>query len=244
MQRITNPHELRAWSRAQRRQDQVVGFVPTMGALHEGHLSLVRAARDAGADKVVASIFVNPTQFAPGEDLDAYPRDLDGDLSKLTALGVDAVFLPTVDSIYPAGSQTTVTLAHLPRVLCGVDRPTHFQGVATVVSLLFHIVEPDLAVFGEKDFQQLQVIRRMVRDLWFDVRVVGAPIVREHDGLAMSSRNAYLTTEERQRALCLSSALHSAEQMALSGVVTTDEILNRMDEVMRGPMQMCSTYGS
>jgi pantoate--beta-alanine ligase len=232
MHRILEPQDVRAWSREQRKAGAIVGFVPTMGALHEGHLSLVDAARRAGAEKVVASIFVNPTQFAPGEDLDAYPRDVEGDLAKLAARGVNCVFLPSVRAMYPNGAQSSVVLDRLPRYLCGLDRPTHFTGVATVVSLLFNIVEPHIAVFGEKDFQQLQVIRQMVRDLWFDVRVVGAPIVRESDGLAMSSRNMYLDTDERHRALCLSRALDCAEQIVMSGVIQSDTILSSMYQVM------------
>ena len=213
----SNPHAVRTWSREHRAAGQTIGFVPTMGALHRGHLSLVRAARESGADRVVVSIFVNPTQFAPNEDLDAYPRDLSGDLEKLAELGVDMVFQPAPETIYPDASQTRVFLERLPNRLCGIDRPTHFTGVATVVCLLFNIVEPDVAVFGQKDFQQLMVIRQMARDLWIDVEVVGAPIVRERDGLAMSSRNMYLSEDERNRALSLSRSLREARARAAAG---------------------------
>ena len=233
MQTFSDPREVRTWSRMRRDDKQVIGFVPTMGALHEGHLSLLDTARRAGADSVVASIFVNPTQFAPGEDLAAYPRDLEGDLAKLQQRGVDCVFLPSADTIYASGAQTSVSLKQLPNHLCGIDRPIHFTGVATVVSLLLNIVEPQIAVFGEKDFQQLQVIRQMVRDLWFDTRILGSPIVRELDGLAMSSRNQYLSSDERRRARCLSEALTSAEQMVTAGVVRTDEVIRCMTEILR-----------
>lgn len=188
--------ELRAQVGAWRKAGQTVGFVPTMGALHEGHLSLVRLA-GARADRVVASIFVNPTQFGPGEDFDAYPRDEARDSALLAAAGCHLLFAPTVAEMYPPGASTTVTVAGVSEPLDGVARPGHFAGVATVVSKLLNQCAPDVAVFGEKDFQQLQVIRRMVRDLDLPVEILGAPTARAEDGLALSSRNAYLTAEER-----------------------------------------------
>ena len=186
-----------------------VGLVPTMGALHAGHLSLVAAARQRSAS-VVASVFVNPLQFGPGEDLDAYPRDLEADLDQLRAAGVDAVFAPSVADFVPDDLATTVSVAGLTEGLEGASRPGHFAGVATIVTKLLHVVAPDLAVFGEKDFQQLAVIRRMVADLDLPVDIVGRPIVRDDDGLALSSRNVYLSADERGRALRLSRALHAA----------------------------------
>jgi pantoate--beta-alanine ligase len=216
MQLIHSGAEIRAWSRAARAQGERIGFVPTMGFLHEGHLSLVRLARQH-ADRVVVSIFVNPTQFAPGEDLDRYPRDEAADLAKCRAEGVDAVFLPPVEEMYPAGSQTLVSVELLSQGLCGTNRPTHFRGVATVVSLLFHMVEPDAAVFGEKDYQQLKVIQRLVRDQAFPVEIVPGPLVREPDGVAMSSRNAYLGAEERRQAAVLHRSLFWARDQVAGG---------------------------
>ncbi|MBW3659816.1 MAG: pantoate--beta-alanine ligase [Actinobacteria bacterium] len=189
-----------------------IGLVPTMGALHAGHLSLVERCRDL-ADLVVVSIFVNPTQFGPGEDLDAYPRDLEGDEAALRALGPaapDVVFAPAVDEVYPRDPVTTVSVRGLDQVLCGVSRPTHFDGVTTVVTKLLNIVQPDVAVFGRKDFQQLTILRRMVADLDVPVELVGGPIVREPDGVAMSSRNRYLEGVDRTAARALSRALRAA----------------------------------
>lgn len=199
-----------------RNQGMRIAFVPTMGYLHEGHLSLLSMAR-LHADRVVVSIYVNPTQFAPGEDLDRYPRDLAGDQRKIEQSGADLLFYPTTEEMYPAGAQTYVEVHDLSRPLCGLDRPTHFRGVTTVVAKLFHLVQPDVAVFGEKDFQQLQVIRRMVQDLMFPVEIVGGPIVREADGLAMSSRNAYLSPIQRQTATCLNRALREVRQVFRAG---------------------------
>ncbi len=193
-----------------------VGFVPTMGALHNGHLSLVRLAREK-SDVVVASVFVNPAQFAPGEDFDTYPRDEVSDLEKLAAAGCDVAYLPAVSEMYPEGSVTDVRVPGLSDLLDGVYRPHFFYGVTTVVARLFLHVRPDVAVFGEKDFQQLQIIRRMVADLGFQVEVVGAPTVREADGLAQSSRNLYLSAEERRRAGALHAALHRARARILAG---------------------------
>ncbi len=173
-----------------------VGLVPTMGALHEGHLALVRTAR-RHCDRVVVSVFVNPTQFGPTEDFNRYPRDLDGDMAKLAAVGVDAVFAPTTAVMYPPGFQTGVELSRLPNHLCGLSRQGHFAGVAQVVLKLFNICMPDVAVFGQKDFQQVRIIEQMVADMNLDVRIVRHPIVREPDGLAMSSRNVYLTPQQR-----------------------------------------------
>ena len=190
-----------------------VGLVPTMGYLHQGHLSLVRRAVQA-ADFTVVSIFVNPTQFGPGEDLDRYPVDLEGDLARCQEAGADLVFTPPPAAMYPDGFQTHVRVESLSQPMCGRSRPIHFRGVATVVTKLFNIVGPCVAVFGQKDYQQLQVIRRMVADLQQPVEVVGHPTVREPDGLAMSSRNAYLTEEERQVAPCLNRALGELEGMA------------------------------
>jgi pantoate--beta-alanine ligase len=213
---LHDPAELSAWTKDLQRQGRTIGFVPTMGFLHEGHCSLMRIARPQ-VDILIVSIFVNPTQFAPGEDLDRYPRDEEGDLAKCRAEGVDAVFLPTPASMYPDGYQTVVTVPDLASGLCGRSRPTHFAGVATVVLKLFHLVRPDVAVFGRKDYQQLAVIRRLVRDLDLDVDVQGGPIVRESDGLAMSSRNAYLQPEQRQQALALSRSLDAAEAAVARG---------------------------
>ena len=191
-------------------------LVPTMGFLHQGHLSLMRLGLK-NADTLVVSIFVNPTQFGPEEDLDAYPRDLDRDLDLCRKEGAAVVFTPTPQEIYPDGFQTYVQLESLPRYLCGRSRPIHFKGVSTVVAKLFNIVAPHVAVFGEKDFQQLTIIRRMARDMNFPVEVLGAPTIRETDGLAMSSRNAYLSPDQRPAALSLIQALHGAREMVAKG---------------------------
>ncbi len=204
--------DMRAASRAARREGKRVGFVPTMGALHEGHLSLVRAAKSQ-CDVVVASIFVNPLQFGPKEDLAKYPRDFDRDCELLKKEGVDFLFAPPVEEMYPAGAVTHVTVEGLTDRLCGRSRPGHFRGVTTVVAKLFHIVEPDVAFFGQKDAAQLAIIRQMVRDLNFAVEIEACPIVREPDGLAMSSRNAYLNPEERKAALALYRALKRLQEL-------------------------------
>jgi pantoate--beta-alanine ligase len=227
MQVIESVADMRQWSERQRRGRQRIVLVPTMGFLHEGHLCLVREARRRG-DLVVASIFVNPAQFGPGEDFATYPRDFERDRQMLEAENIDVLFHPPVEQIYPAGAQTFVEVEKLSLPLCGSVRPGHFRGVATVVAKLFNIVRPHVAIFGEKDCQQLQVIRRMVRDLCMDVEIVGHPIVREADGLAMSSRNAYLTSAERQAALCLSRALCKAERLVRRGEMTAAAIVDRV----------------
>src|SRR4051794_18997567 len=207
---------VRAESRAVRADGRRVGFVPTMGALHEGHLSLVRAAK-AQADVVAVSIFVNPTQFGPNEDLSRYPRPFERDCGLLEREGVDILFAPPDEEMYPPGAVTYVTVKDMSERLCGRSRPGHFRGVTTVVSKLFHIVEPDAAFFGQKDAAQVAIIRRMVRDLNLPVEIVVCPILREADGLALSSRNAYLSPEERQRALVLHRALLRVEELAVAG---------------------------
>ncbi len=194
-----------------------VALVPTMGALHAGHLALIARARDAGADHVVASIFVNPTQFGPTEDFDRYPRDETTDAVALVAAGADLLFAPDVAAVYPVGYATTVRVAGLGDVLDGAARPGHFDGVATVVTKLLIAAAPDLAVFGEKDWQQLAIIRRLVADLALPVEIVGAPIVRDADGLALSSRNAYLTIDERRRAVALPQSLATARDAIRGG---------------------------
>jgi len=207
---------MQAASRGVRRAGKRLGFVPTMGALHEGHLSLVRAAR-ASSDAVAASIFVNPTQFGPNEDLAKYPRSFERDCEMLGREGVSFLFAPSVEEMYPAGAVTWVTVEGLSEKLDGRSRPGHFRGVTTVVAELFHAVEPDAAFFGQKDGAQVAIIRRMVRDLNFAVEIVVCPIVREADGLAMSSRNAYLDLEQRKRALVLHRALMRVQDLAKAG---------------------------
>ena len=216
MKIIEQVEEMRRWSEAERRRGRTIAFVPTMGFLHEGHLRLVRDGKKRG-ERLVVSIFVNPAQFAPQEDFSGYPRDFERDRRLLESEGVDVVFHPSAAAMYPAGHRTTVEVEELSARLCGVFRPGHFRGVATVVAKLFIIVQPHTAIFGCKDFQQLQVIRRMARDMNFAVEVVGHPTVREPDGLAMSSRNAYLNAAERDAALCLSRALAGAERLVMGG---------------------------
>lgn len=206
----------REWVRAAQRSGESVGLVPTMGALHEGHLSLARAAREQ-CDRVIASVFVNPTQFAPGEDYERYPRDLQEDAARLAEVGVSAVFAPSVETMYPPGSGATIDVGSAAEPFEGASRPSHFAGVATVVAKLFHIAPADRAYFGQKDYQQTVVVRRMVADLNFPIEVVVCPIVREPDGLAMSSRNAYLKPEQRQQALALSRGLEIARALHAAG---------------------------
>jgi pantoate--beta-alanine ligase len=213
---FTAIHEMRAASGAIRRAGKRLGFVPTMGALHEGHLSLVRAAR-AFSDVVVASIFVNPTQFGPSEDLAKYPRSFERDCELLQREGVELLFAPSVEEMYPAGAVTWVTVEGLSDKLDGRSRPGHFRGVTTIVAKLFHVVEPDAAFFGQKDAAQVAIIRRMVRDLNLPVEIVTCPILRETDGLAMSSRNAYLDPEQRTRALVLHRSLIRVQRLADAG---------------------------
>jgi pantoate--beta-alanine ligase len=215
---------MREHSRKERREGKKTGLVPTMGYLHAGHISLVEMARKEN-DAVFLSIFVNPIQFGPKEDLSRYPRDMERDARLCREAGVDAIFAPSADQMYTEGFQTTVNTGEIAAPLCGAKRPGHFDGVATVVLKLLNIVEPDAAYFGQKDFQQLLVIETMARDLNLSVRIVGAPIVREPDGLAMSSRNVYLSVEERKAALSLSRSLSWAEELSRKSVADAGVII-------------------
>jgi pantoate--beta-alanine ligase len=216
--------QMRGFSSDLRRSGKTIAFVPTMGFLHQGHLSLMEKGKSL-AERLVVSIFVNPTQFGPDEDLAAYPKDEVRDLEITRRAGVDAVFIPEVQQIYPPGCQTVVSLKFLPGHLCGLSRPGHFDGVATVVAKLLGIVRPHTALFGEKDFQQLTIIRQMVKDLEMGIDIVGAPIVREADGLAMSSRNMYLTGDQRQRATCLYQTLMESRQFVDNGETRAEAII-------------------
>lgn len=216
MELFTTAADLNAWSATQKRQGHRVALVPTMGYLHEGHLSLIREARKH-CECVVVSIFVNPTQFAPNEDYDAYPHKEEDDIALCKAEGAAAVFLPQPSEMYPADASTWVEETVLSKGYCGAQRPIHFRGVCTVVAKLFNIAQPDVAVFGQKDFQQVAVIKRMVRDLNFPIQIIRAPIIRDEDGLAKSSRNTYLSADARKRALSLSRALFNAKAAVEAG---------------------------
>lgn len=220
---------------------KTVAFVPTMGFFHEGHLSLIRAGRKLGDDLVV-SIFVNPAQFAPEEDFEAYPRDLDRDLESAKKEGADVIFTPNEKELYSAGFQTYLTLEKLPNHLCGLSRPTFFRGVATVVAKLFNIVKPQVAIFGQKDYQQLAVIRRMVKDLNFDIEIVGSPTVRESDGLALSSRNSYLTSAQRINALCLYKSLMKAKTLVKNGMTDAAQIIAEASNLIRAHQETAIDY--
>ena len=209
MEIIVSPREMQQWSERARGRGETIAFVPTMGFLHEGHLTLMREGRKR-ASLLASSLFVNPTQFAPNEDFARYPRNFDGDCAMMRTVPVDALFAPEPGTMYPPGSQTWVEADEITRGLCGAHRPGHFRGVTTVVAKLFNIVKPHVALFGEKDYQQLRAIERMVSDLNFDLQIVPVATVREPDGLAMSSRNAYLSPDERRKALSLSCALRAA----------------------------------
>ena len=231
MQTVVNIREMRSESDEFRRQGSRIGFVPTMGFFHEGHLSLIRKAREL-SDVVVVSLFVNPTQFGPGEDYNEYPRDEERDRNLAMENGCDILFVPTVEDMYPNEYDTYVNVEHLTSVLCGSSRPGHFRGVTTVVSKLFNIVKPHVAVFGQKDAQQAIVIMRMAEDLNHDVEIAIAPIVRETDGLAMSSRNSYLTEKERAEAVVLHQSLIKAEDLIKAGERQSDVIIRAMMDLI------------
>ena len=216
MQVITTIKEMQAFSKAMKAEGKSIGFVPTMGALHKGHISLIENSVEQ-TEVTVVSIFVNPTQFGPTEDFNKYPKDHKGDMEKLSTLDIAAVFLPEVAEIYPKGFSTFLFVGGIGGILCGASRPDHFNGVATVVAKLFNTVMPDRAYFGQKDYQQTVVIKKLVRELGFDIDIVVCPIVREDDGLAISSRNAYLSDEERKAALILNKALEYGKGLILSG---------------------------
>jgi pantoate--beta-alanine ligase len=240
--RICNTIEdMRAACRLARSGGKRLGFVPTMGALHEGHLALVRAARSS-CDAVAASIFVNPTQFGPNEDLAKYPRSFERDRDLLASEGVELLFAPTVEEMYPAGAVTWITVEELSNKLDGRSRPGHFRGVTTVVAKLFHIVEPDVAFFGQKDAAQVAIIRRMVRDLDFPVEIVACPIVREADGLAMSSRNAYLDPQQRKQALALQRALMRVKRSWEAGERDAGKLLAEGREEVAGEKSIRLDY--
>ena len=223
--------EIRTVLREARIEGKTIVLVPTMGALHQGHLELVRKGRAIG-DILVTSIFVNPAQFGPGEDLFRYPRDFEGDKAKLDAEGVDVLFCPSVEAVYPEGFKTSVEVEGLSEKLCGSSRPGHFQGVTTVVAKLFNMVSPHKAVFGLKDFQQLLIIKKMVEDLDMDVEIVEVETVREPDGLAMSSRNAYLKEDERRAAGCIPRALQAASEAFAGGQRGREGILREVKKIM------------
>ena len=214
-----------------RREGNIISCVPTMGFLHQGHVELLSVGREKG-DRLIMTIFVNPTQFGPHEDYERYPQDTEGDLDKARSAGVDAVFMPTVEEMYPDGFQSTITVDNITQYLCGKSRPGHFAGVTVVVAKLFNITKPHLAIFGEKDYQQLIVIKQMVRDLNMDIEIIGAPTVREKDGLAMSSRNNYLSPEERLSALSLKKGLDFAKKMVTEGERESAKIKNTVRELI------------
>lgn len=229
IQTVKTIAEVRKQIKEWRQQGLSIGFVPTMGYLHEGHGSLMEKAKEE-CDRVVASIFVNPMQFGANEDLDCYPRDLEADTRLCESIGVDLIFHPEVEEMYAEGFCSFVDMDGLTQELCGKSRPTHFRGVCTVVSKLFHIVMPDKAYFGQKDAQQLAVIRRMVKDLDMDIQIVGCPIIREEDGLAKSSRNTYLNPEERKAALILSQTIRLGEKLVGEGMRETKTLVEAMKE--------------
>lgn len=216
MKIIDTVREMQSYAESLRNSGQRIAFVPTMGYFHEGHLNLMREGRKRG-DKLVISIYVNPTQFGPAEDLEKYPRNFDRDSQLAREVGVDVIFFPSNAEMYPEHYQTYVTVEEVTKNLCGMSRPGHFRGVATVCAKLFNMVKPHLAVFGKKDFQQLATIKRMVADLNMDLEIVGLPTTREKDGLAMSSRNVYLSPEQRESALCLSRSLRQAQKQYEQG---------------------------
>jgi len=231
MQLVTNSSEMQSLSLSAKKAGKTIGFVPTMGYLHEGHLSLALAAK-AENDLVVVSIFVNPTQFGPGEDFQKYPRDLQRDSVMAEQAGADVLFCPSVEDMYPEGFSTYVEETRLSNHLCGLSRPTHFRGVTTVVLKLFNIVLPDVAYFGQKDAQQALIIKRMARDLNLLVRIEVLPIVRENEGLAMSSRNSYLSPEQRRQATVLHEALMEANRLVDSGERESRRIKSKMREII------------
>jgi len=231
MEVINKIVDMQKQSEGLRLSGEKIGLFPTLGFLHEGHLELIRQGRKI-SDKLVMSLFVNPTQFGPNEDLDKYPRDMDGDISKAEKEGVDIVFAPSADEMYPDGFQSNVTIKRITQFLCGKLRSGHFEGVTTVVAKLFNIVKPHFAIFGQKDFQQLAVIKRMVKDLNMDVQIIDVPTVRESDGLAMSSRNKYLSPEERKSALCLKQASDDAIEMVQGGERNTQTILSSIKKLI------------
>ena len=208
-----------------------IGFVPTMGYLHEGHLSLVRAARKR-CNTLVVSIFINPSQFSPNEDLALYPRNIELDVKLLTELKVDHIFFPTEQEMYPEGYKTWVTVDKITQILCGRSRPTHFRGVTTIVTKLINIVNPDYMFMGEKDFQQLVVLQQMAKDLNFKTKIIGCPIVREEDGLAMSSRNKYLSPSARKDALCLHNSLLLAKKLFKQEIISSNKIIAEMSNLI------------
>ena len=224
--------EVKTWAAGLRREGRRLALVPTMGYLHEGHLSLMREGRKR-ADVVATSIFVNPTQFGPKEDLARYPRDFDGDLAKCASAGADAVFAPEPGAMYPPGYQTYVEVTEVSQGLCGERRPGHFRGVATIVTQLLALFRPDVALFGEKDYQQLQVIKALNRDLHLGADIVGMPTVREPDGLAMSSRNAYLSEEERKRALAISRGMGAAQALFKAGTLQASALTEAVRRELR-----------
>ena len=229
MQVTTTVEETRKLVKNWKKEGKTIGLVPTMGFLHEGHASLIRKCREQN-DIVVVSDFVNPTQFGPNEDLEAYPRDFERDSKLCESLGADLIFAPSPEDMYH-DPHAFVSIDTLSETLCGKTRPIHFKGVCTVVTKLFHIVAPDRAYFGEKDAQQLAIIRKMVKDLNFDIEIVGCPIVREEDGLAKSSRNTYLNDKERQAALCLSRAVKTGKEVIYTGA-DAKEVLNPMKAII------------
>jgi len=230
-----------SWSNERIRAGATIALVPTMGCLHEGHVALIKAAA-LRADEVVVSIFVNPLQFGPNEDFSRYPRPFDEDCDTVAALKVAVLFAPDVSGFYPEGFATSVNVQGVSAGLCGASRPGHFTGVTTVVAKLFHAVKPTVAVFGQKDLQQLAVIKAMVRDLNWDIDIVGHPIVREADGLAMSSRNRYLTSAERRSALCLARALASARQWVAQGQTDAQTLLDRLRGQISSDPQVAIDY--
>ena len=210
---------------------QTIALVPTMGFFHEGHLKLMEVGKKH-SDSLMISIFVNPIQFGPAEDLEEYPRDIEGDLSKAEKVGVDIVFVPSAKGMYPDSFQTRLNVERVTNFLCGLSRPGHFNGVTTVVAKLFNIIKPHLAIFGQKDYQQLTVISRMVTDMNMDIQIIGVPTVRESDGLAMSSRNSYLSPEERKSAVCLKKSIDLADDMLKSGERDVDRIKSEVKKLI------------
>ncbi len=231
MRIITSPSEIRDYCTSVRSRDKIIGFVPTMGFLHEGHLSLMRRARSE-SDLCVVSVFVNPTQFGPSEDYKTYPRDFNRDSEMAAGVGVDVIFAPAPEDMYPRGYATFVEVEGITEKMCGASRPGHFRGVTTVVAKLFNLVQPHKAYFGQKDAQQAIVLKRMVADLNFDVEVIVTPTVREEDGLAMSSRNQYLSPAERQAATVLIRSLNMSEDLIKAGQSDAAEISRRMRDMI------------